>query len=144
MAKEVIHACRYAKHSGADIEGATHYGIQVNLTKSEDPGDAAEPGTVETIVTHRDVKVTIYGQDFTALLALLEATAADVVVGYKGAGGANKKTTIKSVYFDEMPSEIAAPPRDQAGRVPVFAVRGTAKFGSSDTLATMIATAADS
>lgn len=143
MAKEVIHACRGAEHNSVDVEGVTHYALGINLVKSEDPGDAGEPGTVETVVTHRDVRPMIYGQDFEALLALVEATAADLVVKFKGAGGVNKKTTIKSVYFDEVPQEIAAKAKDAGGKVSIFAIRGTAQWGASDTLATMIVTAND-
>lgn len=143
MAKEVIHVCRGASHNAVDVEGVTHYAVPINLVKSVDGGDAAEPGTVETLVTHRDIAVILYGQDYAVLLGLVEDAAADVVLLFKGAGGSNRKKTVKNVYFDTTPQQIAAKAKDAGGPVSMFSVQGTAQWGASDTIATMIVDAVD-
>ncbi|HUU34149.1 MAG TPA: hypothetical protein VMW48_08795 [Vicinamibacterales bacterium] len=124
----------------AAVEGATHCGYQLELVSSADGGDAAEPGEVERLVTDRRLSVTVYGQDDGALLALLEATAANLVIGYKGAAGAAKTKTLKNVYFCEQVSEIPIKAKDTGGNVPTVGVRGHAQWGAADTIATMIAT----
>ena len=133
------------KHGAApaDIEGATHWGYRLQPVFSSDPGDAGEPGEVETLITHYTLQVIVYGQDDTALLALLGAVASDFVGGYKGAAGANRKKTIKNVYFNSGPSQVEAPPKDAGGKVPVFQMTGSAQWGAADTPATMIVDAPD-
>jgi len=138
-----IYACRYVSHNAAEITGVTHASVQPSTVSVEDPGDAGSPGPAESIVTNKRVDVVVYGKSYNDLLALVGATAADVVLGIVGAAGADEKITIKDVYFNSVPSEISVPPKDAGGQAPTCAIRGSAKWGADDTFATMIVAAAD-
>lgn len=141
--KEIIHVARYASHGGSNIDGVTHWGYKLTPIKSTDPGAADAPGDAETIITHYSLTVTLYSQDDNALIALIGAAASNAVLGYKASAGANRKKTIKNVYFDDGPSQVEAPAKDSGGKVPVFSITGTAQWGASDTPALMIVDAAE-
>jgi len=141
MAGERIHALTSAKHPTTEIGGVTHAAIIPTTTRSIDPGAAGSPGAAETLVTDSGVDVILYGMDYAALLALVGATAANLVLGIRGQAGADETITVKNVYFDSVPAQIDLKAKDAGGTVPRFAVRGTAQWGAGDTFATMIVAA---
>jgi len=143
MAGEVVYKLRHAKHPTVAIAGVTHAGIDIQTSSARDPGDAGAPGTEETQLTDRRILVTLYGKELAALTALLGAAAANLVLGYTGAAGANEKLTLKNVAFTEVGQGLALPAKDAGGNAPVAAVRGEAEWGVSDTFALMIVAAAD-
>jgi len=144
MAGEKLFTCRYAKHPTDAIDGVTHFAIAPTAQSATDPGGAGAPGDAESLVTHQSLRVTLYGTDLVALLALVGAAAANLVIGTKGAAGANEKLTFKNVYFDAVPQGMNVPKKDAPGTIPGAAITGTAQWGSDDTFATMLVAAADS
>jgi len=142
MAKEVIHAATRVEFNSVDVEGATHWGYSLVPVASTDPGDAAAPGEVEKVITQYRLGVTVYSQDDMVLLGLIGAAAANLVCGYKGAGGTLKKRTFKNVQFTGGVAANAKA-RDAGGNVPAFSLTGDAEWGDADTVALMIVDAED-
>lgn len=143
MAGETIYATRYAKHPTDSLAGITHAEVRPGATTITDPGAAGTPGQAGSLVTDSQLSVTLYGTDYAALLALVGATAANLVLGAEGAAGANEKHTAKSVYFNAVPGMVAIPPKDAGGNVGRFSISGDCDWGAEDTFATMFVAAAD-
>ena len=142
MAKELIHAATRVEHNSVDVEGATHWSFSLDTVVSTDQGDAAEPGMVEEVITHYSLSVTIFSEDPFVLLGLIGDAAANLVCGYKGAGGVAKKVTFKNVQFTG--GVVAnAKAKDAGGNVPTHSLTGRAEWGAADTIALMIVDAAD-
>jgi hypothetical protein len=144
MAAEKILKCRGATHGVTDINNITHAQIMPTATSKIDQGDASAPGPSDAVITDRRLRVQVMGTDWSELIALVGATAANLVLQITGASGANEKITIKNVYFSEIPSQIDLPEKDAGGKLPTVAITGEALWGSTDTFATMIVGAADS
>ena len=88
--------------------------------------------------------ITATPTKFTGLLALIGATANNLVLGTYGAAGATEKLTVKNVYFVEPVGGLEIARKDVGGRLAAsFGARGIALWGAADTFATMIAPAAD-
>lgn len=143
MAGEIIFACRYAKHPTSAISGVQAARLSPSAVKVTDPGVAGDTGEAETLVTHRAYRVTLLGTDRLALLALVGATAANLILGTIGTAGALEKITLKNAYFDEVPQAQEIPRKDGGGTVAGFAVGGSLQWGTADTFATMDVAAAD-
>jgi hypothetical protein len=139
-----IFVARYFKHPTTAIEGVRRVVLGSATTKKRDPGDITNPGDAETQVTNRQIRVDVYGVNYSALLALLEAAAANAVIGAKGAAGANEKHTVKTVFFDETIGDTEFPDKDSGGVLSLSGVRGWVQWGPSDTWATMVVPSADS
>ncbi len=143
MAGEKLYTCRNAKHPTNAIGGVTHARIAPSTVHKVDQGAAGSTGRAGTLVTDRGVMVELYGTNYAALIALLGATAANLVLGTEGLAGANEKLTIKNVYFVEAIAAIEIPEKDTGGKLAPFGVRGIALWGGADTFALMIVAAAD-
>jgi len=109
-----------------------------------DPGgaDAKGPEEIQAGIAG-DVTVRIFGVNPIDLLALLGSAAENVILKIKGAAGANKIITIKSVLFYRSIGTIRVAAPDGGGMVTMWGIEGRAKWGGSDTYALMIVMAAD-
>jgi len=93
--------------------------------------------------TFADV-ITATPTNYTAMLAKIGATAANLVLGTYGAAGAAEKHTIKNVYFHSPIGNIEIPAKDVAGKLSTFGIRGQAIWGANDTFALMLTAGSDS
>jgi len=142
-AGSVIYAARYVKQTTTAINQATHAQINPMTVYKTDPGGAGDPGDREHIVTRRGLGVTIFGNDYTALLALVASAPANIVIGTYGAAGALEKLTVKNVKFVGVPQAIDIPENDSGGKIGKFAIQGQCEWGTSDTFALMLVAAAE-
>jgi hypothetical protein len=142
-AGSVIYAARYVKQTSTAINQATHAQINPTTVSRTDPGGAGDPGDREHLVTKKGLGVTIFGNDYTALLALVGSAAANIVIGTYGAAGALEKLTVKNVKFVGVPQAIDIPENDAGGKIGKFAIHGDCEWANSDTFATMLVAAAD-
>ena len=140
---DTIFACRDAKHPTSAIAGVTHCRITPTTVSRKDQGAAGSTGRAGTLVTNHGITVEVFGTDFAALIALLGATAANLIIGTEGAAGTNEKLTIKNVYFVESIAAIEIPAKDEGGKLAPFGVRGIGFWGATDTFALMLTAAAD-
>lgn len=135
-----VHAAKSIVHGETTIASATNWSIDRAAVSSLDVGPAGSPGPADEITTHKDIIVTIFAMDEDELVALLDATAANAVLGYYGEAGAAKTKTVKNVKFTQPPSP-AAPPKDSGVPAGAFAIAGRAQWGAADTWALMVVTA---
>ena len=134
--------CTDAKHPTVAVGGVRAASIVTSGVVGEDPGPAgAAGGPAEVLLQKQRIEVTLLGNNPNALRALIGATAADLVIGCKGAAGANEKHTIKKVYFTDFVGQLDIRDPDTGGPLPMFGVRGVAQWGAADTLALMWTTA---
>jgi hypothetical protein len=139
-----VFGARYAKHPTVAVAGVTHARIIPSTVAREDPGGAGATGRAGTCVTNRGMNVEVYGTNYAALLAMLEAAAANLVIGFYGDNGALRKLTLKSVRFVEWIAPIDIPEVDAGGnKLNTPGIRGMCLWGDSDTFATMMTEAAD-
>ncbi|MFB3893219.1 MAG: hypothetical protein ACE15C_14480 [Phycisphaerae bacterium] len=138
-----VYVARYAKHPTDEIPGITHFKIPGGTTAVKDQGAAGSTGRADSLLTDRDVFVELYGNQFAPLVALIGASKANCVLGYKGAAGANEKFTVKNVYFFQSLAAIEIPEKDSGGKLAAFGVRGIALWDLTDTFATMIVPSTD-
>ena len=143
MSAEKIFKFRHAKHPTTALAGVLYGRFTPTTVSKVDQGGANATGRAGSATTKRGVEVEIYGTNYAALLALIGATAANLVLGTLGAAGANEKITIKNVYFVEPIGPIEVPEKDTGGKLQMSGVKGIACWGSADTFATMIVAAAD-
>jgi len=132
-------------HTGVStpIAGATHALLEIETVVAEEPPKAGEAGEAGQAITMYRLRLTVYGNDPSALIALYGAAAANKVIGFKDAGGANKNVTLKNVGFTRFGSALAFPAIDVGGRVGPWALSGRCEWGGADTLALMMAFADD-
>ena len=123
------------------LAAVTHVGIEASTVVVEDPGAIDAPGPADFLVTHKDLAVTVYGNDEAELLALVGAAAAQHTVGTIGDAGAAEALTLHDAYFDEVPGEVVMPAADAGGRVPEFAVRGHCNWVAGETFANKLTAA---
>ncbi|MFB3893220.1 MAG: hypothetical protein ACE15C_14485 [Phycisphaerae bacterium] len=128
MAGEAIFACSGVAHGGAPISGATHGRISVNTQFKVDRGGASWPGAKDCQVTDREVVFEVYGLKYSALMALLGATAATLAFSIIGSAGAAETVSVAAAYFTEIINGVEAPEKDAGGKLPVCGVRGYANF----------------
>lgn len=132
-----IHAAKSVAHGATTIASATHFSVATSSVKSADPGPAGSPGLADEQVTDRDIAVTIFARDVDELLALVEAAAANLVLGtYKEAGAAGT-ITIKNVKFNDPPS-LDGPAKDSGAPAGTFSISGRAQWAAEDTWALML------
>jgi hypothetical protein len=133
---------RYAKAPTSAISGVTHAKIDIATVTKQVPGQAGTAGPADEHRTMTTVKVTLYGNDQPALVALMDAKSS-VVLGYINGAGANEKITLTNVRFNSIVQGVDIPEMDSGGKVAPFAISGTVAFGSNDTLATVYVAATD-
>ena len=142
MSGEAIFACTGVSVGGTAVEGATHGRISPNLVSKVDQGDASSPGPVDCQVTHREVIVEVHGLNFSALLALIGAAAANVVFNTVGLTGAAETITVTNVQFFEFIGPMEEPAKDEGSKLSSgFGIRGRVNWASTDTFATVISAA---
>ncbi|HUW99676.1 MAG TPA: hypothetical protein VMY35_01755 [Phycisphaerae bacterium] len=134
-----IHATKSVVHGETTIASATNWAINRDVVSSVDPGPAGSPGDADEITTQKVILVTIFAMDEDELVALLDATAANLVLGYYGEAGAAKTKTVKNVKFTKPPSPVA-PAKDSGIPAGAFAITGRAQWGAADTWALMVVT----
>ena len=120
------------------LEAATHVGLAPATVVKTIPPSAGVGGPMGRVITYKELAVTIYGNDFAELCALIGAAAADVEVPVFGLDGAAETITIHDVYFDEVVQDFEFPAPDAGGTVPLFAVRGRANWADGDTFADVL------
>jgi hypothetical protein len=135
--------CRSAKFPTDAISGVTHAFVQHTTVVVDEPPAAGERGDGEQAITKQEITVTLFGKNPNALRALLSAAAANLVIGYKGEGGANQKDTLKNVRWRAIVSNLNYPSPDQGGPLPTVGVVGRCEWGPTDTLALMWTSAAE-
>lgn len=126
-----------ATHNAVAINSVTHASVQKATTLMTDPGPAGSPGPADERVTDRDLTVTLYGLDPSELQGLVEDAAANLVLSYKGEGGANKTATYKNVAFNGPVQAIEFAAKDAGGKVSMHQITGRAHWGAADTWALM-------
>ncbi len=132
-----IHAATSATHNVTAINSVTHFSVPTGSVISPDPGSAGSPGLADEVVTKRNIQVILFGRDPDELMSFVEATAANLVLGYLGAAGVPKTLTIKNVLFNT-PPEMVFPPGDGGAPAGTFSITGKALWGSADTWALML------
>ena len=123
---------------------AVTFGLGRKATVVEDPGAAGTPRAAERQVSNQEITVSVDFFSMAEAMAWLSLAAANFVGRYKGAAGANEKVTVKNVVFTDGPDQVVINAKDAGGKIAVFRISGTAQWGTNDTLATMVAFAADS
>lgn len=142
MANEII-AARYVKHPTTAVSGVTHFRINRSTVEVSDPGEAGTTGRQATRAVSGRINIEVYGHSYAALLTLLDAAAANAVLGYQDAGGNNRKITAKNAKGYEILSDLEIPAKDSGGKIAEFGVRLECLGGTEDTWATMLVDAAD-
>ena len=141
---QVAFHARSVEHNSVAVDGAAMARITVSEVTGEDRGSATAEGEPADVIMQRHrLEVEVMGKNPNALRALVAATAANLVIGYKGAAGANEKHTLKNVYFSSFSGPLPIRDRDTGGKVALWGVRGIGLWGDSDTLALMWVSAAD-
>jgi len=140
-----IFRTRYVKKNATAVDGATHARITVaGPAVFVDPGDAGAPGPAEVQVGGGiTITVQVFGVNPIDLLALIGATAENMVIGIKAEDGGNEKITVKSVAFTGEIAALEIPRNDQGGPIAPHGVQGIAEMGANDTIALMITKTAD-
>ena len=117
------------------IAGVTHCVIVPEAVAREDPGSAADPGPVNTLVTRENLKIQVFGVDALALIALVgmrtAVTGAPLtgIIGYRNAEGGDETLTVLNLYFNRHMSPVELPARDSGGKLPVYGIEGSCEFG---------------
>lgn len=131
-----------AAHNAAAIDKALMMSIVPNSAVHEDPGDPADAGGPAIVdVARQRIDIVLMGRCPSALRALVGAAAGNLVGTTKGDAGAAETETIKNVVFHSFEGPYQVRSREGGGQVQAWGVRGTAQWGSSDTLALMWVTA---
>jgi len=140
-----IFRTRYVKKNATAVDGATHARVTVaGPAVFTDPGGAGAPGPAEVQVGGGiAIGVQIFGVNPIDLLALIGATAENMVIGIKAEDGGNEKITVKSVMFTGEIAAMEIPRNDAGGPIAPHGVQGIAEMGASDTIALMITKTTD-
>lgn len=115
------------------LVAATHVSLAPSTQiKRIVPPSAGVLGPMGSIITYKDLAVTIYGNDRAELLALIGTTVASLAIPTWGLNAAAETITIVNVYFNEVLNEFEFPPNDAGGKVPQFAVKGHVLWADDD------------
>lgn len=138
MGLETMYHLTSATFDAVDVADVVYARITPRTVHMTDPGPGDCPGPAGFLVTDYAVDVELYAEDYSAVLDLVGATAADLVLTVTGAAGAAKTITVKNVYFGGSAGQIEAAARDAGGMITAYGVRGSVNLGANEVFADVI------
>jgi len=135
---------RGATQNSSPITKARAVTVNVSTSVGESTGEAAVAGGPETVLLQRyRIDLQLFGEDPSALRAIVGAAASNFVAQTKGDGGSNEKETFKNVVWTGFAGPFQIRDADSGGQVPMWSIRGTCQWTADDTLALVWVNATD-